>query len=228
MGDTDNHEPPASDALQSDALATPPIAHVSAFGATYTTSSATTFEVTPNAAGDAFALFVTCTGPLASTQPPTVVTNDWHWSSLGSWIAGPTETYAGSFGALAPNADMATVIVMFPSGSCEISVLVDEFGPVGSGGPLGFDTYLDASADDPCAGTLAPGRDDDAIWAACVAGAPLKGPGSGYTEGSNDGTTAISEYRLTLDPANTQETAAFDVSPSLYVVSMVAIDRVPL
>jgi len=71
-------------------------------------------------------------------------------------------------------------------------------------------------------GTVPTTANNDAIWAACFSSFSVTAIGAGYTKGADNGGGDWTEYKLTTDPAGTNEVAQF-TSTTTYIVSMLSL-----
>jgi hypothetical protein len=207
-----------------------PLSHVGVFVAKYT-AAPTPFSTRAAHAGDAVFVHISC-GNTSTTEPEIDLRGppQWRFTALAS--GGTSGYWAASFGAIAPDTDIA-MFTPVAQGGCGVSsnlfsgitVLGDEFAnndPAGSTST--FDAPLVTSGVGRCETELRATFADEAVWAACTYGGALTGGGAGYDSAGDDGSGDLSEYKLTVDPAGTNEHVMFDAPfAGNYVVTAVGI-----
>ena len=200
-----------------------PIQHTGSMGST----DSATFNATN--AGDALLFFVACAG----SQVPTSVAVSapgWTFTALApvtTNLAG--QVYAASFGAIAPDAQPATLTVTWTGGNCNRgkSILADELTRTDpTGGATTFDAYSSSMGAGDCTTSVTTAHANDAVWAACYAATAVSDVGPGYTRSAADSVGDFAEYRLTTDPPNTVEQVTF-ANPNGYVVVAATIKPLP-
>ena len=180
----------------------------------HTTTGATTtdtFSMSAANAGDAIALFVSCT--TGAMQPGVAVTAPgWSFTPLapltGSTVVG---RFSRTYGTVAPNTAAANVTVLWTA-ACSVAVtaLADEFtGNDQTGGTTTFDGHAEQTGQGSCSASLTIANAGDAVWAACDSGSHTSATGAGYRKGADDGVGDFAEYKLDA-VAGSMETPNFD------------------
>ena len=181
------------------------------------------FQFTPHAAGNALVLHVECnypTAPTVTVSSPTVT-----FVPLSALFGSTTTNlWAASYGAIATG-EVSTQVNLTWSVICGAQVVLgDEFANTDpTGGAVTFDNHAEAQASTgDCTGTAVTRNADDAVWAACTAGADITGVSAGYTKAGDDAAGDWSAYKVTTDPAGTAETPTFTGAAG-YVLTLVTI-----
>ena len=188
-------------------------------------SNTDTFTAQAKRSDDAIAIVVFCDSQAVNTI--AVTAPGWSFRNLGGVSGNPWGSFE-TLGAIAPNTQAATftVTVTTTSGTCsEIIELADEFsGNADDGGTMTFDDVNQAGgASGTCNDSISTGHAGDVVWAACIASCSTNSPASGYTRGAMAGTCAMSEYKLTSDPINTNETPSFTSNVTNWSMGAVTI-----
>jgi hypothetical protein len=200
-----------------------------------TGNASDTFTATALAAGDAIALHVSC--DLTATAPTVTVTAPgWTFAPIAPITGSASlQFWVASFGAIAPDTAPAAVTVQW-SASCTQNIieLGDEFSAADpAGGTTTFDAHGERVGAGNCTTSLSTGHDGDTLWAACASFlasqvVTLTDIGPGFTKSGDDQMGDWSEYRITSDPAGTQESATFDnTAGANFAITAVAIKPAP-
>jgi hypothetical protein len=186
---------------------------------------ADTFTAQASAAGDVVILQVGC-GDNTTMGTSVTVTATGAWTFQRTLMGTlPLAQYnalsADTFYAVAPDAQATSVTVMWNS-PCGIgtSVLADEFANVDTTAPI--DRAGQGGLSGNCNGGVLTQFANAAAWAACFSATAVGGIPAGYNPGANNGGGDRAAYKLTMDPAQTVETATFPNS-SDYVISNVTL-----
>jgi hypothetical protein len=206
-------------------ITTPPVTHVGAFAATSRASGAVdTIPAQAAQAGDVIAMQVTCRSTTAPTSLQVTATG-WQFNVLAG-PAGAPPLHTRQVLAIAPDANPVSVVVTWGGTTCESggTTLADEFrgidtaagvtgaGVVGTeqagvGSP--FFTYTTQMPAAP-------------LCAACFTGGSCTAVGAGWMPGAAAAGAFISAYRITSDPAGTQEQVSFTNS-GVWVVDVIEL-----
>ncbi|HSD88770.1 MAG TPA: hypothetical protein VLB44_14685 [Kofleriaceae bacterium] len=200
------------------------IMHVGGFAATSRASGATdSFGVQAAQAGDVIAMQITCRSTTAPTSV-TVTATGWQFNILAG-PAGAPPLHTRQVLAIAPDANAASVVVTWSGTTCESggATLADEFRGVDiSAGLTGVGVV---GAEQSGVGspsfnvvTQAPAA---TLWAACFTGGTCTGAPAGWTPGAASG-AFVSAFRITTDPAGTQEQVFF-ANAGVYVVDVIEL-----
>jgi hypothetical protein len=188
------------------------------------------FTAHAHAAGDALVLQLGCHA-VASTNEATAVTVaasaaavDWTWTTLDDVTIGGTLA-AASFAAIAPDTSSVTITVTWTgtaSDPCteKVTAIGDDFTTEGAH-VLAFDRHSVSVTTDACSGHVVTGGDGAAVWAACNAKGEVVSVDPPYTKAADDGRDWTA-YRLTADPAGTDEMVTLPTSNSAHAITEVA------
>lgn len=128
--------------------------------------------------------------------------------------------YTANLYALAPGPDSVTMTVAWAGATCPggKGELGDEFAAADPAQPVSATATTSGTGD--CTATIRTDFADEAVWAACFSATTLVSVGSGYTMGADDGGGDWAEYKLTTDPAGTDEVATYTNSNVAHVLDV--------
>jgi hypothetical protein len=220
---------PPSDALAAPPIDSPPtrIVYVGTFvqrspGA----GNPESFTAQARAPGNAIVLQVSCAGNAVPTGVK-VTAAGWMFTQLGAIVASASSAQrSATFAAIAPDTLPATIAVSWTGSACGQSTndLGDEFAMTDpAGGAITFDSSRTVMGNGDCAGSITTGHAGDVVWAACNTDSAVHAVGPGFIKGADDGAGDWSEYKITDDPAGTDEQVVLANDDVGYVLSMVTL-----
>jgi hypothetical protein len=134
---------------------------------------------------------------------------------------GASQFYATSVAAYAPDTQPVSVTATWNGTNCNTSlvILADEFGAAQ------LDGHVEAPGDaaSGCMSTITTAHDRAVLWGACTTKGNVLAVGAGFTRGGEDGFNDWSEFKLTSDPAGTDELVSFDTDGFPTVLTAVAL-----
>lgn len=181
------------------------------------------FAASALAAGDLIVLQIDCAGG-AAPSAASVTAPGWTFTADGPIFTNTAAGYyTASYHALAPDTAATTITVTWTGGTCPTGKgeLGDEFTHADPMLPV--DRVVTDSGTGDCMAQITTTYANEAIWAACFSATTLVAPGAGYTMGADDGGGDWAEYKLTMDPAGTNELATYTNSNVAYTFSTFAI-----
>jgi hypothetical protein len=187
-----------------------------------------TFDAHARAVGDAIVVQLGChafPNPIASLAV-AINAPGWDWQPLEP-LNGLNSLGAAMFGAIAPSTDSVMVTVTWSgvASPCNRqSALGDDFTTEGKR-TLAFDTHNGVhGGTGDCVGTIRTQTAGAAVWAACNQSGFVTGVDPAYQPGADDMRGNLSSYRLTNDPAGTDEMVDMPSNPGdNFVLDLVTI-----
>jgi len=178
------------------------------------------FSIQVAKAGDLVLLFTGCETAQASASASIVVAG-WNVMPLTDASGGASGRFVGAFYAIAPDTNASFASVSWNvSGCSDLIVFAEDFRS--DTGTIAIDGQSATIANGSCDALYTLQHTGAAVWVGCHPTMFINDVATGWTKGADDGTGDWAEYKLTTDPAGTQEHASFAVSGD-YAASAVGI-----